>query len=501
MNARKITWKTIAAAGLMASAVAITACSDFLANAEDINPSNVSLKGISLSDGNLSPAFAEGTTAYTVGVAYAVSSVLVTGSQSDNNATMTGPVTLSGLAVGSPQTATITVAAPSGLTRTYTVEVTRVANTAKAISAFSFANPAATGTVTESTHAIAVAGPFGTTVTALVPTITHTGASINPATGVAHDFTSPVTYTVTAADGTTQEYVVTVAVTDAAVVAAAKAALVIQFPAGDSAGRVTGDLTLPTSEQGATIVWSSPNPAVVSTAGVVTRPVFDAGSTTVSLVATITAGSETRTKAFSITVLPLKPTDAQAIGADASALAVGLGGNTLASFVTQDIDLPLSGIWGTTISWTGDKPGIISDAGVVHSALTDQVVTMTATISRGDGTSVTKDFTCTVKATGAAAVTIGLPATPAAADLVFRDSGNAQITAFIVERGSTVIVNTSFVGTYAWYVDSASSSISAASTCQLAWNVYPLGFYTLMIDADSGGKYRSAQILFKVDTP
>ena len=29
---------------------------------------------------------------------------------------------------------------------------------------------------------------------------------MSPASGVAHDFTSPVTYTVTAADGTTQAY-------------------------------------------------------------------------------------------------------------------------------------------------------------------------------------------------------------------------------------------------------------------------------------------------------
>jgi hypothetical protein len=32
-------------------------------------------------------------------------------------------------------------------------------------------------------------------------TIVITGASVSPASGVAHDFTSPATYTVTAADG------------------------------------------------------------------------------------------------------------------------------------------------------------------------------------------------------------------------------------------------------------------------------------------------------------
>jgi glycopeptide antibiotics resistance protein len=85
-------------------------------------------------------------------------------------------------------------------------------SSAKAITAFSFASPAATGTITEATHTIAVTVPFGTVVTTLVPTITHTGASINPDTGVANNFTTPRTYTVTAADATTQAYVVTVTI-------------------------------------------------------------------------------------------------------------------------------------------------------------------------------------------------------------------------------------------------------------------------------------------------
>src|SRR5690606_40738524 len=52
----------------------------------------------------------------------------------------------------------------------------------------------------------------GTNDTALVPIITHTGANISPNTGVAQDFTSPVIYTVTAADSTTKTYTVTVTV-------------------------------------------------------------------------------------------------------------------------------------------------------------------------------------------------------------------------------------------------------------------------------------------------
>ena len=89
------------------------------------------------------------------------------------------------------------------------------ASPAKAITAFNFngLTPNVTGTVNEGTKTIALTVPYGTDVTALVPAITHTGASVSPNTGVAQNFTSPVTYTVTAADSSTQQYTVTVSVT------------------------------------------------------------------------------------------------------------------------------------------------------------------------------------------------------------------------------------------------------------------------------------------------
>jgi hypothetical protein len=85
-------------------------------------------------------------------------------------------------------------------------------SSAKAITAFSFSSPAATGVINETLHTIALTVPSGTGVHALVPTITITGASVSPASGVARDFSDPVVYTVTAADATTQAYTVTVTV-------------------------------------------------------------------------------------------------------------------------------------------------------------------------------------------------------------------------------------------------------------------------------------------------
>jgi parallel beta-helix repeat protein len=118
----------------------------------------------------------------------------------------------SGVAQDFTSPVTYTVHASDSSTQPYVVTVTFAANTAKAITAFDFngLTPHVIGTVTESTHTVALTVPFGTAVTALVPTITITGASVNPASGVAQNFTSPVTYTVHAADASTQAYTVTV---------------------------------------------------------------------------------------------------------------------------------------------------------------------------------------------------------------------------------------------------------------------------------------------------
>jgi len=84
----------------------------------------------------------------------------------------------------------------------------------KAIIAFDFKalDPDVIGVIDEGAKTIALTVPFGTVVTALVPTIVYTGASVSPASGTAQDFTSPVDYTVTAEDTTTAVYTVTVTV-------------------------------------------------------------------------------------------------------------------------------------------------------------------------------------------------------------------------------------------------------------------------------------------------
>ncbi|MEI8095433.1 MAG: hypothetical protein WCG80_14575 [Spirochaetales bacterium] len=109
---------------------------------------------------------------------------------------------------------TYVITAEDGTTRTYTVTVTKATASANDITGFTFSAPSVTGTIADSSATsgtVSVGVPYGTVRTSLTPSITISGASISPATGIAQNFTNPVTYTVTAADSTTKTYTVTVA--------------------------------------------------------------------------------------------------------------------------------------------------------------------------------------------------------------------------------------------------------------------------------------------------
>lgn len=105
---------------------------------------------------------------------------------------------------------TYTVTANDGTTQSYKVSVKTTAGSSKEITSFSFSNPAATGLIDDTAKTITLTVPSDTDVTALVPSVVHTGKEISPASGQAQDFTSPVIYTVTAEDGSTQAYTVSV---------------------------------------------------------------------------------------------------------------------------------------------------------------------------------------------------------------------------------------------------------------------------------------------------
>ncbi len=111
-----------------------------------------------------------------------------------------------------------TVTAADASTQNYTVTVTIAApSSAKAITSFTVPGQTGLTVINEAAHTITVTVPFGTNVSALVATFSTTGVSVAvgatpQVSGVTvNNFTSPVTYTVTAQDSTIQDYVVTIA--------------------------------------------------------------------------------------------------------------------------------------------------------------------------------------------------------------------------------------------------------------------------------------------------
>ena len=180
---------------------------------------------------------------------------------------------------------------------------------------------------------------------------------------------------------------------DAGAVAEAKADLAIVYNVPDvGPSSVTTGLSLVlTGAKGTSIVWSSDKPLVIANNGTVTRP---ASTTEVTLTATITKGSEFDTKVFSgITVLQ---SDAGAVAEAKAALAIGYNVPDVGpSSVTTDLTLALTGVNGTTIVWSSDKPSIVAINGTVTRPASTTEVTLTATISKGTEVD-TKAFTVTV---------------------------------------------------------------------------------------------------------
>jgi len=104
-----------------------------------------------------------------------------------------------------------TVTAEDGSTAKYTATANVTKRSGKAITKFTANN--VNGIIDETAKTIKLSLPAGTNVTTLSPVITISdGAQVSPVSGVAQNFTNPVVYTVTAEDGSTQKYTVTIEV-------------------------------------------------------------------------------------------------------------------------------------------------------------------------------------------------------------------------------------------------------------------------------------------------
>ena len=391
-------------------------------------------------------------------------------------------------------TATISKPLASSSTKSFTITVKRIAATdADALSddktalALVYSSGDSSASVTANLG-LPTSGSSGTTIG-----WTSSNAGVVSTTGlvIAQAADSAVTLTATlrknlASD--TRAFVLTVkANADKAAIAAAKAVLAISYQSGDSAGSVTGSLSLPTAGTGSTAVaWLSSNSSAITSRGVVTRDVTDRS---ITLTATISRNGYSDSIAFPVTVK--KDQNLIDARADIAAATLGYGGSDVATSVTLDVTpSPATGSTGTNgsaISWTSSKGAVVSAAGAVTRQTTDTSVVLTATATKG-GASATKSFTLTViQAKLVISVTLGAPP-----QVIFTGAGTTMA------KGATWHLATSFAGAgaYSWTIDGA--QVGTASTYDIVANNLQIGTHNLTLETTKGGLVYSGGLSFSV---
>ncbi|TYP79585.1 immunoglobulin-like domain-containing protein [Paenibacillus methanolicus] len=188
---------------------------------------------------------------------------------------------------------------------------------------------------------------------------------------------------------------------DSAKVAKDKEALRIGYREGDSAGSVTGPISLPTrGANGSKIAWRSSDRSVISDNGQkVTRHAN--ADKRVKLTATLQLGRAKETKTFEVTVKRQGLSSQQKVALDAAALAISFNGGDRSDNVTQALKrLPLKGSNGSDIKWYSSAPQVISEDGLTvnrpANGAGDAAVRLTAIVRQGSAAQV-KSFTLIVK--------------------------------------------------------------------------------------------------------
>ena len=289
---------------------------------------------------------------------------------------------------------TYTVIAADSTTKTYAVTVTAALASSKDITAFSIVSPLATGTILGT--AINVTVPFGTSVTALVASFATTGATVNVGAAIqasgttANNFTSPVTYTVTAADSTTKTYTVTVAVA----LSSGNDITAFSFVSPPAMGTIVGtaiDVTVPFGTPVTALVASfATTGATVKVGAAIQASGTTANDFISPVIYTVTAADSTmKNYTVTITVAPSPNKDITAfsiVSPSATGTIVGTAINVTVPFGTNVLAASF-----TTTGASVKVAGTMQTSGVT---VNDFASPVTYTVTAAD--SSTKNYTVTV---------------------------------------------------------------------------------------------------------
>jgi 2',3'-cyclic-nucleotide 2'-phosphodiesterase/3'-nucleotidase/5'-nucleotidase len=157
---------------------------------------------------------------------------------------------------------------------------------------------------------------------------------------------------------------------------------------------VVSDVKLPSSaSSGSQVAWLSKTPLWITNAGEITVPSLALGNQAAELSATLTHNGLTRTVSIKLVILAQPSNDSEKLQADAQAL-------TLGSSISENLNLPISGTFQSQITWTSDRPEILSAAGDVKrppAGSQAAKVILTATLSRENfPNTIRKSFTISV---------------------------------------------------------------------------------------------------------
>ena len=193
--------------------------------------------------------------------------------------------------------------------------------------------------------------------------------------------------------------VIALAITDADAVSNASNTLEISYTVGETSNAVSNDVSLATNAlNGVSITWSSSATNVIATDGMVSRPHYTNGDQSVLLTASLFKGMVTNTKTFTLTVIALPITDADAVSNASNTLEISYTVGETSNAVSNDVSLATNALNGVSITWSSSATNVIATNGMVsrpHYTNGDQSVLLTASLFKGMVTN-TKTFTLTV---------------------------------------------------------------------------------------------------------
>ena len=380
---------------------------------------DASLSALTISSGTLSPTFSRGTTSYTASVANSVSTVTITPTVNQVNATTvqyigaTGTTAFTGaIAVGSNVIRTLVTAHDESTTSTYTVTVTRISNDAT-LSAITLSAGTLSPTFASGTESYTASVGHSVTSITLTPTRTQGNATITVnGTAVTSGSASgsialnvgsnSITVVVTAQDGTTtQSYSVTVT-------------------RAGSADATLSSLALSTGTL---------------------SPTFSSGteSYTASVINSVTSVTVTPARTQANATITVNGT-AVTSGSASGSIALNVGSNTISVVVTaQD--------GSTTKNYTVTLTRLSNDATLAStSVIKGQAPTLgTPSATLGSETAGTLTLT-TAQATGVVATTFVLNEPSATISKIVKFASGSQVSTFdsasAFTNGSTAQITT-----------------------------------------------------------